>query len=587
MRTHVVVGAITLLAAAPAFAQFKLGEHKAERKARVTLESSVDAVVPGRPFDVALHFQLTPGWHIYWSKRGFSGWAPMVTWTLPEGFTAGELQFPVPKRHTYRGVITTNILEGEPVLLMRLTPPDTPTGSHVTVEAQVTYVVCNVGDMAECPEKSANLRLELPISTDDAARADNVHLFDQARRALPKVSSEYVTVTPSATATDLSPGETFDLLLSIDIAQGHRVQAHGPPTHTGVFLKEVPGVTFSEPVYPKPRIRKDRPSGKVSEYAGRVTVRIPAEINEDLPSGPIPVAGLVKYRPYTDKVSWLPPEAVMFSLELRGKGGPAVGATIRTQESGIGAAISSVEGDRLSGFLARFGVVGLLVGCFVYGLFLNTTPCVLPLLSIKVLGFVEQAHESRRRTVGLGLAFGVGVVLFFVVLGFLAAAGKNLLQYPAVVVGLGAVVMALALSMLGVYTLQAPATATKIEGSIQQEGLLSSFGKGALAPVLGFACTGPLLAGAFGWATQQPPHIAVLAFLFAGLGMASPYMLLGANPRWLSFVPKPGPWMVTFERIMGFLLLGMVVWLLHPLVKQMGAAGLEWTLVFLVVIGMA
>ncbi|MCP4591292.1 MAG: hypothetical protein GY842_11130, partial [bacterium] len=248
------------------------------------------------------------------------------------------------------------------------------------------------------------------------------------------------------------------------------------------------------------------------------------------------------------------------------------------------AAAEKASGDSVQSFLERLGLPGLLVGCFLYGLFINATPCVLPLLSIKVLGFVQQAHESRTRTLLLGLSFGGGVILFFIVLGFLASRGQNVLHHPEAVIALGAVVMALALSMLGVYTLQVPTTATRLDSAIQQEGLVASFGKGALAPVLGFACTGPLLAGAFGWATQQTPAIAFFAFLLAGLGMASPYMLLGANPRWLSFLPKPGPWMITFERIMGFLLLAMVVWLLHPLVHHLGSTGLEWTLVFLVTI---
>ncbi|MCH8912344.1 MAG: thioredoxin family protein [Planctomycetes bacterium] len=227
---------------------------------------------------------------------------------------------------------------------------------------------------------------------------------------------------------------------------------------------------------------------------------------------------------------------------------------------------------------------GLLAMCFLYGLLINATPCVLPLLSIKVLGFVQQAHESRRRTLALGASFGIGVILFFMVLGFLAAAGNNVLQFPVVVIGLGAVVMALALSMLGVYTLKAPDAAAKLDARIGQEGIATSFGKGMLAPVLGFACTGPLLVGAFTWATQQPPSIALFAFLFMGLGMASPYVLLGAYPNWLSFLPKPGNWMITFERVMGFMLLGMVVLLIHPLVTQIGAEGLEWTLVFFVAI---
>ena len=187
----------------------------------------------------------------------------------------------------------------------------------------------------------------------------------------------------------------------------------------------------------------------------------------------------------------------------------------------------------------------------------------------------------------LGLSFGIGVVLFFIVLGFIAAAGRNLLQFPVVIIGLGAIVTALSLSMLGVYTLKAPDAAAKLDANITQEGILASFGKGALAPILGFACTGPLLAGIFGWATAQEPHVAVFAFVFTGLGMASPYVLLGANPNWLSFLPKPGNWMITFERIMGFVLLAMVIWLIHPLVTQIGSEGLEWTLAFFVAVAMA
>ena len=187
----------------------------------------------------------------------------------------------------------------------------------------------------------------------------------------------------------------------------------------------------------------------------------------------------------------------------------------------------------------------------------------------------------------LGLSFGLGVMIFFVVLGFLAAQGRNVQHHPVGIIALGTVVMVLALSMLGVYTLQAPTAATKLDASIQKEGLASSFGKGALAPVLGFACTGPLLAGIFVWATKQESHIAFAAFLVTGLGMASPYMLLGANPNWLSWLPKPGNWMITFERIMGFLLLAMVIYLLGPLVGQIGAGGLQWTLGFMVVVAMA
>lgn len=239
----------------------------------------------------------------------------------------------------------------------------------------------------------------------------------------------------------------------------------------------------------------------------------------------------------------------------------------------------------LEQWLERLGLPGLLLGCFLYGLVLNATPCVLPVLSIKVLGFVKQAHESRRRTFALAVAYGLGVLPLFIVLGFLAAGGKNILQFPVAVIALGAIVTAMALSLLGVFQLNVPTAAANLDAAFQKEGLVTSFGKGLLTPVLGLACVGPFMAGAFAIASQQEKHVALLGFLFAGIGMASPYVLLGANPNWLRFVPRPGNWMVTFERAMGFLLLVMAVYLLNPLVGQIGAAGLQWTIVFLVMIG--
>jgi thiol:disulfide interchange protein/DsbC/DsbD-like thiol-disulfide interchange protein len=592
--------AVLLVASGAASAQLPPGKPKT----KVNLVSSVDGIIPGQAFDVGIHFELEEDWHIYWINSGESGLPPKVTWALPDGFTAGDLQFPMPKRRVDAGNITTNIIEGEPVLLARLTPPEAIAENEVTLQAKVTYLICKT----RCFRESVDLRLELPVHSGGEAGPANERLFQRARRVLPEITSKYVTVAASTTARGLSPGLEFELALAVDVARGHHIQSHEPLTEefikADVFMEPTEGITFKKPVFPKPHFRTIPVLGKISEYSGRIVVRVPAEVDEEPPVGPVRFAGLFQYQACTKTGGCFFPAALKFELvpatASRGPDSdtsmaaghadtPGGGLETGQPTPGSDAAATqtaTTDGSWLTGFLGRFGVIGLLIGCFFYGLFLNATPCVLPVLSIKVLGFVQQAHESRRRTLVLGLAFGIGVILFFVILGFLAAAGKNVLQYPAAVIGLSAIVMALALAMLGVYTLQAPATAAKFEAGMQKEGLFASFGKGALAPVLGFACTGPLLAGAWGWATQQLPHIAVLAFLFAGLGMASPYVLLGANPKWLGFLPKPGQWMITFERIMGFLLLAMVIWLLSPLVPQIGATGLLWTLAFFVAIAM-
>ena len=101
-------------------------------KARVGLVASATGVVPGQPIEVALRFQLEAGWHIYWENSGDSGLPPTVSWNLPVGFSAGELQYPIPKRRVSGGDIVTNILEGTPALLVRLTPPETIAGKRVT-----------------------------------------------------------------------------------------------------------------------------------------------------------------------------------------------------------------------------------------------------------------------------------------------------------------------------------------------------------------------------------------------------------------------------------------------------------------------
>jgi thiol:disulfide interchange protein DsbD len=586
---------ILLLAAFAVSAGSAVAQDRAP-KAKVSLVPSTTGIMPGQPFDVAIQFELTDPWHIYWKNSGDSGLPPHVTWKVPVGFTVGELKFPVPKRRVSPGDIVTNIHSGSPILTATLTPPlDIGTGK-VTIGADIKYLVC----AENCIREDAQPSFEVPsLPAGSTPEPANANVFKRAARAQPQSTSKYLTIDAGVT-TPLMPGTHFEVVLNVEIKPGFHIQSHQPSQPTlipaEVFIEPVDGVRFLQPKFPKGKTRTDPNLGQLSEYDGKIVIRVPAEVASDAQNLPARIAGIFAYQ--ACKETCFPPEGVTFAADttktaLVAPGGEEEVAG-RAEPSGSRSGLEpdvrvsdSGEQGGLEGFFRRFGIVGLLVGCFLYGLFINATPCVLPLLSIKVFGFVQQAHSSRGRALALGLAFGVGVIIFFIVLGLLAAQGKNVLQSPVAVVVLGAVVLALSLSMLGVYTLQVPVAATHIEARIHSEGLLSSFAKGALAPVLGFACTGPLLAGAWGWAVKQEPKVAVIAFAFAGLGMAAPYMLLGANPKWLGFLPKPGNWMITFERVMGFLLLAMVIWLIHPLTKQLGTEGFEWTLIFYVAVAFA
>jgi len=246
---------------------------------------------------------------------------------------------------------------------------------------------------------------------------------------------------------------------------------------------------------------------------------------------------------------------------------------------------------RIQASLAGLGFVGYLIMSLVGGLILNLMPCVLPVISIKVLSFVQQARESRMRVLTLGLAFGAGIELSFIVLGLLIVGlGRTwggFFQYPQVIIGLASVVTAFSLSLFGVFALFPPRIVGDLAGQVEGEGHLSAFGMGLLATLLGTACTAPFLAGAVAIAAQQPAVVGMSIFVTAGFGMSLPYVILAAKPMWVRFIPKAGPWMKTFEHLMGFCLLATVVWLLNPLAAQLGGYGLLLAVLFLLLVSLA
>jgi len=217
---------------------------------------------------------------------------------------------------------------------------------------------------------------------------------------------------------------------------------------------------------------------------------------------------------------------------------------------------------------------------------------VLPVISIKVLSFVQQASESPAKVFKLGLAFSVGMLLAFNVLAVLAT-GLGLVwgqhfQSPAFAIAMAAIVFAFGLSLFGVFTLGVPrAVGDAAARADTGEGYAGSIAKGVLATAMGTPCLGPFLGSVLVWASAQPAGIVFLVFNTIGVGMALPYVLLTANPKWLRFVPKSGPWLETFKQAMGFLLAGTVVYLLYILNGQLGGVAVIWALAFLIGVGLA
>jgi thiol:disulfide interchange protein len=229
---------------------------------------------------------------------------------------------------------------------------------------------------------------------------------------------------------------------------------------------------------------------------------------------------------------------------------------------------------------------------FLAGFFLNFMPCVLPVIGLKLVSFVHQAGEHRSRIFLLNLWYCAGVMAVFMVLASLAVfAGfswGDQFRSAGFNVVLACVVFAFALSFLGVWEIPLPGFvgSSGVNSVAEREGITGAFFKGALSTVLATPCGGPMLVPALTWAVKQPPLITYTGFAFVGLGMAFPYLLVGAFPRLIALLPKPGDWMETFKHFMGFVLMGTVVFILSyirialviPTVAMMMGlwAGLWW-----------
>lgn len=227
---------------------------------------------------------------------------------------------------------------------------------------------------------------------------------------------------------------------------------------------------------------------------------------------------------------------------------------------------------------------GYLLAGLVGGFILNFMPCVLPVISIKILSLVGQAGQSRRRVLGLGLSFAGGMVFLFLVLGgMVALAGQTwgaLFQSTTFLLVMLGVLVAMTASLFGAFTMGVPAKVGDVDAAIEGEGYAGSFGKGMLAVLLGTPCSGPFLGSVLAWAAGRAgagqAYLSMLVFLSMGVGMALPFVVLAAKPGWMRFIPRPGAWMETFKQLMGFLLLLTVVYILSIL-----EAGLvKWAVLF-------
>ncbi len=501
---------------------------------KATLLADTSAIVPGKPFTAGLLLRMAPGWHTYWKFSGDAGLPTEVKWHLPDGWKAGEIQWPVPLKTNDPGDIQTYGYQDEVLLMQEITPPAKIDNLPVRLSAEANWLVCE----KICIPGSANLQLELPIST--TRTAENTDLFARYRRLLPQ------NWPKSNVASAKWSRVGSDLLLKV----------------TSSTLANYPDVDF----FPLPPGNTVVGHPKIdARNNDEITFRIPIE---SPPKSLLSIDGLI-----------------VFSQQANGNDR----AAWKVESPVIASAVAQAPSRGVLTFLF-FGFLG--------GLILNLMPCVLPVISLKIFGFIQQAGQSRQRILRSGLAFTGGIFAWFIGLALLLiglkSAGREVtwggFQFTNAyfVLALSVIVLVFALNLFGVFEISLPQTATRgLAGPAEWNGEAGSFFQGVFATVLATPCTAPFLGTALGFAFAQSPLVILSMFVAIAVGMSAPYLLLSAQPAWLRFLPKPGPWMLHLKQFMGFLLLGTLLFLLYVLGAQRGLEGAIWASCFLLSVSVA
>lgn len=512
------------------------------RATQAGLVISVASAKPGDTVLAAVRLTMAKGWHTYWRNSGESGQATSVEWTLPAGVKAGEIQWPVPEKYTVED-ITTYIYHGEAVLLVPLVlGPDAARGEQ-QIEAKVSWLECEVN----CVPGQATLRASLKIG-DESKPSSDAASFQAWQSKIPK---------PEPRLQARAAWEGASVSNSWPVIIEWSAQKSGS---SGEFFP-----------YENEKFEVSARTEKVSEAAGKLALRKTIKKSED--TWPTELKGLI-----IEKLGSETAGAYEVTLPLASSTKAAVPAK------------PSATGPRPP--LWRMLLLAL-----IGGLILNVMPCVLPVIALKVFGFIKQAKESPARVRLLGLAYGGGVLASFLVLAVLAigvqkagglASWGMLLQNQIFRVVLTILITLVALNLFGLFEVTMSGAVLGAAGSLTaQQGLMGAFLNGVLATVLATPCTAPYLSAALAFAFTQPPGIVLLVFLMVGVGLAAPFVLLCWQPAWLKFLPKPGVWMEKFKIAMGFPMLATAVWIFWFTAPNFGDGGVLWLGLFLVLLAAA
>lgn len=491
---------------------------------RATLIADTDAIKAGTPFKLGVLLEPKEGWHSYWENPGDAGLATVLTWALPQNFSASNTLWPAPERIN-EGPLTIYGYHNAVFLPVTITPPETLDNLQVySISVKAEWLICK--DI--CIPESATLDIALPVG--NPASTANERWFEEHQKKFPKTLDETFAFTHNLTNIDISV--PIEALGTNNISEAQ------------FFVRESNALRYA---------------GKQAFKTDSHTLNLSIEkSNSDTPKK---LSGVLALKDGDGTTH-------AFDIKLEATevaAAPAIHTPQDTQKQ-----------DIFFPLILAFALLG--------GLILNLMPCVLPVLSLKALAVLKKADKEKSEARKHGIAYTLGILVSFGVLaGFLISlqqAGEHVgwgyqMQSPVFVGFLIYLLFLVGLNLSGMFDLPVLLgnTGSKLASESSARG---SFFTGILATAVATPCTAPFMASAVGVALTLPAWQAFLIFEALGLGLALPFLLISFAPALLRFLPKPGAWMESFKQLLAFPMYASVIWLLWVLTLQTSAMGMVW-----------
>lgn len=518
---------------------FKNNEDDFGAKTKVSLLVEASSVKPGTTVNVGLLLKMPDGWHTYWKNPGETGDATKIKWALPVGIEAGEMQWPVPEKMEAFDQITY-AYHHEVLLIIPLQLAKDIKPGEYELKGAVTWLECEETCLPGEKEVTAKL-----LVGDEQKMGGAAGLFSKWRKHLP---DNKVMTKMTAKWEGMVDDEGMRSVHMEVPLEGRKIE----------FLPfGTEGLKWSI-------------GHKSTNESGEGLTLIKKFIKSETGNWPESIPGVVRVEK-DGKIKGYKTAFVFDDIKKESK-----------------APVKGVESK---------SIWLILGGAFLGGVILNIMPCVLPVISLKILGFVQQSQETPERVRKLGLTYGLGVLFSFLVLaGMMIAVKKSTgmaswgmqMQNPYFNLALLLVVTLVALNLFGTFEVNLGGeTMGKANAMANREGYMGAFFNGLLATALATPCTAPFLAPAMGIALTQGSGVIIASMSAVAAGLAFPFILLTFQPGWLGILPKPGNWMVQFKQIMGFPMLAAAIWVLSFTGPMFGKSGVMWLGVLLCVVALA